>query len=71
MHILYTRTGCPKSILLGRDVLISFKSHAVEGCPDIPPALVQALGNAGWILAEPFCSLRRVAVKLVAVRVRH
>ena len=71
MHILYTRSGWHKGILLGRDVLISFKSHPVEGCPDIPPVLVQALENAGWILAESFCSLRRVAVKLVAVRMRH
>ena len=44
MSILYTRTGWHEDTLLGRDVLISFKSHLVEGCPD-----TQALGIAGWI----------------------
>lgn len=42
------KTGWHKDTLLGRDVLISFKSHLVEGCPDTLPD-TQALRIAGWI----------------------
>lgn len=71
MYFTHEKAGWHKGIFWVKNLLISLKSHPIEGCVDMLPTLTQVLEIIRWILIRPFCSLRKIAVKLIAIRQRH